>query len=94
MCRPLRCAFSLTNGGREEMQFGRIYGISLIVLGILLCVQFVRYPCTNCARIQRFHAMRASFDKEGRTVSKVDPTNYLAVPRDAAVQTLSRLTSR
>lgn len=73
------------------MQFGRIYAINLIVLGILLEVQFVLYPCTNCVRIQRSHAKRASFDKEGRTLSRVDPTNYLAVYRDAAGQTLSRL---
>ena len=33
----------LTIGGRN-MQFGRVYGISLIILGIILCVlQFLHY---------------------------------------------------
>src|SRR6266436_1132252 len=58
-CRPLRCTFGLTNGGREKMQFGRIYGVSLIVLGILLCVlQFVRYAAQPKNEVNPSQAVR------------------------------------
>jgi hypothetical protein len=41
------------------MQFGRIYGVSLIVLGILLCVlQFVRYAAQPKNEVNPSQAVR------------------------------------